>query len=1429
MSNIDTDILQIGTGIPYNNIISSVSGTNTVLNQNKLNIDFEVRGTGLYSSLYYDASAGRLGIGTGLPDAVLHVIAPCAKDGLIVESISNCPTGVTLLLLHNPQTTPLSGSFPATINLAGRDNNYNEIIYGQIKSRVLSPTSLSTSGEILFLVDHTGVNKEVFVAGLTNLILGGNNQVSGYAYEVLGQKNIGSGNHYIYIGSNNSGTLLDNSILIGNESKYSGPKLFAIANKSTINGSGSFVLGSNNSTSGVDLMLCGSNTTISGSQNLLLANNSLLNSSYVVGIVQNGSVSGISGIVLGSNVLVSGNDNISIGNNNISVGNNSTIVGSLLTASGNRGVIFGNNIFTSGNNLIAIGSNQLASGINNGIFIGNDFDLTNSQNVLYVGFNNSTESGLNNSVIVGANNDLDNGNISNVVILGQHNLSNIIDSSVVIGNTNNVSGTLKNNIVLGSGNAILNSSYNNIVLGALNNQTGVYINSQGETSGNPSAVNSTHINSISIGTNNISMRNDSNIVLGNKNNISGTNLNLLGSFNIARNTSGSYIVGNSNYIEGDNTLVLGKNILSLGKNIIAANNSSNSMNVFGSGSIVVGNNRMLYSGIAIGQNNNLYGVSGLIYGNNNSIGFIVNSFTFSPAEPSVINIRGLYPDIYKQNDMMLLQITNPTGPDNLYAFTISESNGDPLNQTTRVSMFGTLNIDSGRLYRTNTSFDDNNLPITLFSGFVIPLYDNQTNKYYGLNNITIGQSNNIIYSNNITLGNKNISSGNNSIVIGNNISGVSDNSVHIGSSNSNKLVLDNQSIVLNTGTSQESIIVRGNDGSIASHYNLISKNLGLNTILPRSTLDVSGTLTASSIRMGLSSISGYVLTSDASGIGSWQFPVNLSGTDNGILYKISEKVASGIEDITFIKNNITSGLNFYNNIYILNTGMFINPERASNNNAVDFIVWGSGGEFAPKLLEVLASNNITNMFRLTADSGGFQNLSVSEGIRMPTSLTGTFLYVTNSGHLLSASLPSNSILFGNSRSWASGNRKFRWIDNQSCLAVGTGDNIFTDDVITDQFGTSLDYNMVLSSNNNISTVFNSRGLNTNFAVLKEGIAGQSNKEGFHILSNGRVGLNTTIPEMLTTENSDSQLFVDGKISAQGLRLTTDPVVGQYLQVQANGNIEPRPLTINASFSGLYPVSVTTNSFTNQVQIGINRDKPDGSQFTQGEYGRTLVLTANGWSTSSGLQVFHPDSTSARGILLGHGGSLTFSNDSSLLGAPSLTNGIVSAGGQFTTSSNRLGSSQFNQFFLRGRTTTGSKTTLTMNWDNSIATTQVPASNNIMRLRGDRDTVWTYRIFVSCLYQTGAQKGGLGFSAEGSFARIQGNSALPVSLTGGGNITKHRNSTDPIFEIFIEPATISTGSSETAINISVSGAAGYTCLWSATALINQIQWPSDLSF
>jgi len=71
-------------------------------------------------------------------------------------------------------------------------------------------------------------------------------------------------------------------------------------------------------------------------------------------------------------------------------------------------------------------------------------------------------------------------------------------------------------------------------------------------------------------------------------------------------------------------------------------------------------------------------------------------------------------------------------------------------------------------------------------------------------------------------------------------------------------------------------------GDFANDIVAINGNLGVGTVSPANKLDIAGTAQMTGLKMTTSPSTGYVMTSDASGIGTWQ-PASIGGTAGGDL------------------------------------------------------------------------------------------------------------------------------------------------------------------------------------------------------------------------------------------------------------------------------------------------------------------------------------------------------------------------------------------------------------------------------------------------------------------------------------------------------------------------------------------------------------------
>ena len=1436
MNETISGTLYLGSGVTPDIRLSETSGITTAFNINQQDVDFSILGT-TNGLIYFDASTGRLGVGTGVPDAVLHVVAPCAKDGLIIESVTNCATGVTLLLVHNPQTQPVSGSYPAILNLAGRDTNYNEIIYGQIMSRIVDPITGYTSGELIFTVDQQGTNKPVLVANLNNISLGGNNSVSGYKYTVMGGNNSISGNSLTIVGAYNSG-LSNTGTVVGNINYVNGNNILSLTNSSYLVGDDNVIVGQMISVDGASNLLIGDNIVASGTNNILLGNDNVYDSSFAVGLSQSSMSSGLSGIVLGSYTYNTGNNNIYIGNLNSVLGDNNSMVGSQIALEGNNNVVYGSsdNII-NGEELICVGSNQNISNLTSGIFLGNNISLSDSYKSIIVGLGNNINQGLQQSILLGINNNVASGSPSGLLLIGQSNFTKDIDGSVIVGNTNNLSGTVTNNLVIGSLNAAPSVSNNNLILGILNNQTGIYIDSVGTITGVAGRTTGPINNSIIVGINNVAKYGNTNILIGNKNTASGWNLNAIGSYNVMKNTSGTYAVGNSNFMIGNQLGIVGSKISAVGAESIAFNTANKKMDMFGSGNIVIGYNQMVSSGIVIGTSNKTDGVNNIVYGRDNTIGSTRNPcFIDDVSGYSLLIPTANILDQYVEGDKVLICIQNPPSVLNTFIREITDVVENYIDNTTILTFTIPISIDSSNgYYSINNSFDDDNVPSTRTSGLIMPYQEmgghggTEIDSFFGSDNIVIGSKNRYLYSSGITIGYNNNISGVRNITIGYSITGVADNTVYLGTNNTNKMILDDSKVVFNSGAFQDNFIIKSsNDDTSIININLNNNRVGINTDDPTSALSVSGRLTTDSFKLGFSAQDQYVLTTNVNGIGTWDLPVRLSGDNGGLLYKVTDKGASGISEILY--DPTTKSMNFNlggdNGFYINSSGLFVNDEAASYGVRIR----GSGGvDFSKTLFNTNFANHRIDFYNVDGNSGLFNNFNVISGMKLPTNLTGTFLYVNNVGNLNSYVSRPHSIIFSNESSLSSGNTSIRWINPQQTLALGATGVVQYDLLSTNS--TDSFYNILLSSNSSIDTVFNNRGLGNKFSVINSGAL--NSRIGFHINPSGSISINTAATD-LATYNSEAILYANGKAWLKSLKVGEGSAPsGLYLRTDQYGNIRFSNIDLNTQFSGVFPLSVANTyqgvdgSF--RVDVSLSSKKLTGENLGVDDDGTLIAWRGDAWVNTSGIRLYQSPRTinamsTIRGIEFGYKSQTTNTNHNH-----------VFAGGSFkVTEPAYNGSSQKAVYYLRTRTTYGADVRpLVTNWTKN-ATVSTETRENCINLtffdtntNYDYDRVWLYNIEASVLWQVGTSNApsAQGTRSAGTYV-IEGGLFRNASGTrfdklGTENVRYYGDTMPGGMGL---STVINTDGSIPRLTLLATGTAAYTALWSATVNVNQLNHP-----
>lgn len=463
-----------GSSVSSANIVLSNNSTNIINNQ-KNDTDFIVRGTG-NNVLYFDASTGRLGVNTSSPSTILHVVGRCANDTLKIESTTECPTGVALTLLHNPNTGSSTGDYPATINFAGRNSNGQQVNFAQIRSKILGTDLSNTSGELAFNVDQYGQSKNIATFNVGSINLGLNSSSPRNSNNIsIGQLSKDSGTNNILIGHSGfiSGLLsYDNfvaghfstnigykNISIGNNSLVSGNNIYSIGHDANITSSRTYNFGTNNNISGESNFVVGSGNNTNSSFSFIIGHNNsnINNKNFIFGDSVN--VSGTSNTLCGTSIQVTGHNNISNGINNTVIGSGNTINGSSNSIVGSGNIIYGDNISGTGVSSIALGKNLALNNSNNTIVLGSSNNTINIDSSGFV-FNSG----------VGSSSFIVYGNNSNSGLFYRNNnlgLNKLANNNYVLDVNGNISSTglYTNNFKLGlssvSGSVLLSDSSGN--------------------------------------------------------------------------------------------------------------------------------------------------------------------------------------------------------------------------------------------------------------------------------------------------------------------------------------------------------------------------------------------------------------------------------------------------------------------------------------------------------------------------------------------------------------------------------------------------------------------------------------------------------------------------------------------------------------------------------------------------------------------------------------------------------------------------------------------------------------------------------------------------------------------------------------------------------------------------------------------------------
>lgn len=1278
--------------------LSTEDNVSTVFNNSGNSTDFRVNASGEKVGLHVDADSGRVGVGTGNNvGASLHVVTSCANDGLRVESTTDCPTGVQIEFIHKPETAPVAGSHPVQINLAGRNTNDSDINYARIKSKILSATTSQETGELRFSVIKDGEDVDALVINPLTTSIGSENSQSGNNYLFIGSNNLVSGNKFIIFGSNNTG-LINNGILLGADNHVSGDRLLIVADNSVVSGDQNIVFALDSEVYGDSNLVIAENVYSTGDQNIIFGHNTESTGDFNILLLNDSSNQGNSGVGFGNQVLNRGDKNVYLGNYNTIVGQDDLVVGSEVEVTGSNNILYGSDSSLSGDNIISIGAGNDIINIVSGVFIGSDIDLNNSEKSVVIGLANATTGSLDTSVILGLDNTTTNGDPTGIVVIGQQNTVARMKDTTIVGNSNQASGLVLNNVVYGNLNSTPSDSRNNIIVGVMNNTTGNILSAG--TLQPSGRIDGTMVNSVAYGVNNIINNVSGSNVLGSKNYASGENINILGSLNQAKNSYDTQILGHSNLSLGEKNTIIGSQNDIIGSHSVLHAASQYRNQLFGSGNISIGNTEIVISGMSIGFNNDIDAPQCIVFGSGNHPGIRRHLFTVTNDGSTQLQVQGDVTTTYQEQMSVMIAFVNPTSADDPIRFrsinSVNYNNAGGSNNFTTITINTALDLPSTNLknYTVSEFFDEPTFQEgenSVITGWIMPFQSGETtfdpnelinNPQFGISSIILGNNNKSLHASGLIFGQDNDVSGVRHIVIGNSISGYYNNAVQIGTNNTNKMFLDDDQVVFNTGGQQNDIVFNSSTEGVAAHIDLIDNQVGINNSDPQSTLDVSGIITAEGLKLlgDFSDNSGWIPINTGDGGIQWQRPTTLSGMNSGIVMKVSDYVSSGLEtyyfnpslaEISYDRSTTLRDEKFVwqegdakaNAIKIDTLGMYFNQDDILRDRGYQFIVYGSGttsplnnndGTDNVYLLRTDTNRAEVQFTNITGLSGALNQLDVNDGVKLPANLTGTFLYVDNETVLKSRTTPNFSVLFTRNDSWQSGNESLRYYYNSGIFTIGgDGSQVGLDNgwQPSDE-----DNNIILAQNENTPTIFNNRGLGQDLIICESG-AGISQQGLVYNTESGVLGIGVTPEELIfKTDGTASNrvpfyeadpslvMYAKGKVRIEELQLgnnqggfPSNP--GRYLRLKdLNGNIELAEVQVTTDFKSVLPITTDPLDIEGEevtymlAETGLAANGPYGTQaLNDGEDGIVLAWNGSSWVQSVNVRfcqppVQQPDST-----------------------------------------------------------------------------------------------------------------------------------------------------------------------------------------------------------
>jgi hypothetical protein len=662
-----------GTGtLTSADIILPVSSQTIVFNEQSLDKDFRVEGSGVSHLLFVDASTNNVAVNTSNATDKLIVSGP-SGSGITIQASG---LGPYLLLKNTASSGVTSDNNLGGIFFQGYNSSGSTVPYAEIYAKILSNVNNSEDSIVNIDVNKDGSKETVASFSPSGITLGFNSQnIDGIVIGSvsnnegdnvsLGYYNNVCGTNCVVLGNNtviSSGTF---GGAIGLDHAVSGSNIWVIGGSGVqATGSNAVYLALDNNThikldnktklryttqstnnvslgitntailaSGIDESVFLEFTNASGVQKtglsltnrILGVSNGSENTSFIASILEDGAITQIlraekNSILVGSN-SVSGT-NIVVGDANTVGSSGNIIYGQNISTSGSSNILLGKNISVTGTNTTVLGSDNTGGSLANlGIIMLGNNNTANEDYVLTIGDNNSA-SGLY-AIACGYNNG-SHGEYS--VAVGSDNLVTT-RASVLVGRSNNISGTSLDASVfaIGIGNTA-NISNSGVIVGY------------------------------------------SNELYGSGGLVCGTDIYASGNQNI--------ILGSSSTVSGSNNIVIGNNISYSGSNAVVISGS-------GLVSLSVGNTNLsiVSSGVAYSGYPTTGGGSQLVIENNiikalaSSQRYKENIRPYDKGLQDILNLEPVYFNFKGNPTVRAGLIAEQVASSGLEEFVVRESNG----------------------------------------------------------------------------------------------------------------------------------------------------------------------------------------------------------------------------------------------------------------------------------------------------------------------------------------------------------------------------------------------------------------------------------------------------------------------------------------------------------------------------------------------------------------------------------------------------------------------------------------------------------------------------------------------------------------------------------------------------------------------------------